>query len=322
MGLGIFSWKSADDVRSGATSKFVPADASAQLAEDPAIRALQLGRYGLLAANADRAAESPSYQKVLDAALKAIDERFAIVPEGYVSVAMNLNEDGGAELDCETQPFLLALHCVTNAEYQKFVDDGGYQQAELWPEEVWPHLIDFKDQSGKPGPRYWRDGRHDKRLAKHPVVGISYFEAVAFTSWAGYRLPTEAEWQMAASWQLRSAANVTRRYPWGDALDLDNCNIWSSGHAGTLPVDACPGGAAPNGVVQLIGNVWEWTSSDFACTDSSGRQVVGDMLMKVIRGGAFDTYFPWQATSTFRTGVPCLGRTNNTGFRCAMDVLD
>jgi iron(II)-dependent oxidoreductase len=90
-----------------------------------------------------------------------------------------------------------------------------------------------------------------------------------------------------------------------------------------LPVNACPGGAAPNGVEQLIGNVWEWTSSDFVTTDDEGRPVIGgEMALKSIRGGAFDTYFPWQATSQFRTGLAGLSRTHNVGFRCALDLLN
>ena len=79
-------------------------------------------------------------------------------------------------------------------------------------------------------------------------------------------------------------------------------------------------GAAPNGVVQLIGNVWEWTSSDFIISDGQGNLVVGDAAMKSIRGGAYDTYFPRQTTSLFRTGLTALIRSHNVGLRCAMDL--
>jgi iron(II)-dependent oxidoreductase len=151
------------------------------------------------------------------------------------------------------------------------------------------------------------------------VVGVCYYEAAAYARWAGYRLPTEAEWQMAASWRLRSLAHLPRRFPWGDALDTRRCNVWATGIGDTAPVDAYPDGAAPNGVQQLIGNVWEWTSSDYEVTDDYGSPVVGDMPMKSVRGGAFDTYFPAQAASTFRTGLAALVRANNVGFRCAVD---
>jgi iron(II)-dependent oxidoreductase len=181
-------------------------------------------------------------------------------------------------------------------------------------------LIDFKDATGQPGPRFWRDSRHDRRLADHPVVGICWYEAAAYARWAGCRLPTEAEWQMAASWRIRSSAHVLRRYPWGDALDTSRCNIWASGIHRTVPVNAYPHGAAPNGVCQLIGNVWEWTACDLELKDEEGNAIVGDMVFKSIRGGAYDTYFAAQATSCFRTGLASLARPHNVGVRLAMDV--
>ena len=125
---------------------------------------------------------------------------------------------------------------------------------------------------------------------------------------------------MAASWRIRSSANVLRRYPWGDALDHQRCNIWASSVGQTVPVDQFASGAAPNGVLQLIGNVWEWTASDFEVTDETGQPIIGEMIMKSIRGGAFDTYFAAQATSCFRTGLASLIRAHNVGFRCAMDL--
>lgn len=300
---------------------FEPA-APSRFAGDSATQALQMGRLGRLALNPADFKDSTRYAATRAQALAAVDERFALVPEGFAAILLAINgEEGTAEEDIQTEPFLLARCAVTNADFQKFVDAGGYENLEVWPETAWPHLVAFKDRTGQPGARNWREGRHNKRLADHPVVGICVMEAEAYARWAGYRLPTEAEWQMAASWNLRSEASSQRRYPWGDALDLSCCNIWHSGHARTVPVQACHEGAAPNGVLQLIGNVWEWTASDFSGTDNEGRKVIGDMLMRTIRGGAYDTYFPWQATSAFRSGAPVLTRTHNIGFRCAMDVI-
>ena len=190
----------------------------------------------------------------------------------------------------------------------------------MWTEDIWPHLIEFKDQTGSHGPRFWRDGRHDRRITDHPVVGISYYEAEAYARWAGYRLPTSAEWQMAANWRIRSSAHVLRRYPWGDAFDTRKCNLWASNVGHTVPVQAYEEGAAPNGVLQLIGNAWEWTDGDYEVQDDAHRVVVGDMVLKEIRGGAFDTYFPAQATSSFRTGLASLRRMHNVGFRCVVDL--
>ncbi len=326
MGLTLFSRKRvrrAVPVRTGIASAadYAPAEKTA-LPDDPLERAMRQGRYGALVAGTVTGGDPANAAAVRDRALCAIDEAFGLVPEGFASLPVSVNgEPGCEEADYEVESYLLARHAVSQAGYQMFVDDGGYENLSWWPEATWAHLIHFRDQTDAPGPRYWRNGRHDRRLAKHPVVGICYFEALAYAAWAGFRLPKEQEWQMAASWRLRSAANVERRYPWGESLDPENCNIWLAGHAQTLPVDACPGGAAPNGVLQLIGNVWEWVDGDLVLMAEEGRHVVGEMMMKCIRGGAFDTYFPWQATSTFRSGASSLARSHNIGFRCAVDLL-
>lgn len=299
---------------------YVPAE-KIKLPHDPLARALQCRRLGRILAGRKEWGDHPDFKKTYDQALEMLDACFALVPEGFVSIALSIfDEPGAPEEDYDTEPFLLARFAVTNADYQYFVDDGGYGNLDLWPEDIWPHLIDFKDRTGEAGPRFWEQGRHTRELADHPVVGVCHYEAEAYARWAGYRLPTEMEWQMAATWRIRSSAHVNRRYPWGDALDLNYCNIWATGHGATLPACACAGGAAPNGVLQLIGNVWEWTSSDFQAVDRDRRPVVGDTLLKVIRGGAYDTYFPWQAVSNFRSGLGCVARAHNVGFRCAMEV--
>lgn len=301
------------------TESFEPA-LELSLPEDQLQRQLQLERYAFIAINRNLWARHPDVEKVYRQAVLAIDENFAMVPEGFVSLAQTIvNEPGALEQDIETEPFLIARCCVTNAQFQKFVEAGGYQDLELWPKDIWPQLIDFKDLTDRPGPRFWRDGRHNRSLADHPVVGICFYEAAAYAKWAGYRLPNEAEWQMAASWRLRTSSQILRRYPWGDALDTRRCNIWGSGIGKTVPVAEYASGAAPNGATQLIGNVWEWTDSDFDPTHN-GRPVVGDMLLKNVRGGAFDTYFAAQATATFRTGLAVLSRTHNVGFRCALNL--
>lgn len=299
---------------------FEPADRPV-VEKDPLRQWMQLERFGRILAEPDAFQGHLEYAVFARRAAAAIDEAFALVPEGWASLAVRIPEEPGApELDFEVEPFLLARHTVTNAQYQKFVDAGGYDDLDLWPRDLWPHLIDFRDLTGTPGPRYWRHGRHNKLISDHPVVGVCFFEAAAYCKWAGFRLPTDAEWQMAASWRIRSAANTLRRYPWGDALNINACNIWASGIGRTVPVHAYEAGAAPNDVLQLIGNVWEWTEMDFSPADAAGNPIVGDMLMKGIRGGAFDTYFACQATSLFRTGLSSLSRTHNVGFRCAMDL--
>jgi iron(II)-dependent oxidoreductase len=288
---------------------------------DPLRACLQLRRFGRIAAFPQHWGDAPGFSEALEEALSAIDDLFALVPEGFVSLAQGVNDaPGGPEIDLETRPYLLARVPVTNQEYQGFVDSGGYEDLEYWPEDIWPHLISFKDLTDHPAPRYWRGANMQEGTARQPVVGISYYEASAYAQWAGFRLPTEGEWQMAASWRIRSAAHGMRSYPWGQAFDQKRCNLWSSALHRIVDVDEFAAGVAPNGVLQLIGNVWEWTSSDLDLLDELGNPILGDMLMKGVRGGAFDTYFTAQATSHFRSGLPCLSRTHNTGFRLAMDV--
>lgn len=293
----------------------------ARLSTDPFERAFQLRRLGVILAEPARWQSHPRFQEIVEESQSLLDDQFGLTPDGFATIPLNVNDEPGcSEEDHEIAAYLLQRMAVSNSDFYQFVADGGYENTDHWPQEIWPHLIEFKDLTGRFGPRFWRDGRYDRDKSEHPVVGICYYEAMAYAHWCGYRLPTEAEWQMAATWRIRSSAHISRRYPWGDVFDLAHCNIWATRVGSTAPVGSFACGAAPNGVLQLIGNVWEWTATDFTAIHDDGRPVVGEMLMKAIRGGAFDTYFPWQATSTFRSGMACLARGNNVGFRCAMSL--
>jgi iron(II)-dependent oxidoreductase len=260
-------------------------------------RLLQQGRLCIILRDQQKWHSHPRGRDIIEQAKQTLESRMALVPAGSVSICNTLTSQPGApEEDMEVEPFLLDVHCTTNARFQKFVDAGGYDALEYWPEEIWPHLIELKDQTGQPGPRFWRNGRHDLRISDHPVVGVSWYEAQAYSLWIGQRLPTEAEWQMAASWHINSSTDLMRRFPWGDSMDNQRCNIWSSSNRGTVPVQNYENGAAPNQVRQLIGNVWEWTDTEY--------------------------YFETQSTNYFRTGQIALARTQNSGFRCAMNLND
>ncbi len=288
---------------------------------DPLRRLYKQGRHALILREQPKWCAHPGGAEIVDEAMNAMEQRMALVPAGAVTISQTLTaEPGAAEEDIEVQPFLLDVYNVTNARFQKFVDASGYDDLDYWPEEIWPHLIELKDQTGNPGPRFWQHGRHDAAFSDHPVTGISWYEAQAYALWIGQRLATEAEWQMAASWHIKSSADLVRRFPWGDAMDNTRCNIWSSHKGKTVPVTEYHKGGAPNHVLQLVGNVWEWTDTEFAVDDDKGRPVIGEMPMHVVRGGAFDTFFEVQATSHFRTGQLALARSYNTGFRCAMDL--
>jgi iron(II)-dependent oxidoreductase len=157
---------------------------------------------------------------------------------------------------------------VTNGEWRAFIDDGGYLRADLWSARGWEH----RQQAGLVAPQFWHDsdrpdGRPGRTRFGHvetvpddePVQHVSYFEAEAYARWAGARLPTEIEWEKACAWD--PATGTRRRYPWGDDRPSAQYANLGGDALGPAPVGAYPAGASAYGVEQLLGDVWEWTSS-------------------------------------------------------------
>jgi iron(II)-dependent oxidoreductase len=260
----------------------------------------------------------------------ALDEAMTIVPQGSVLLRARCYEDldeadvARGERLVEVEGFFLDRFLVTSAEYLRFVEDGGYEQMSLWDDSIWPAVLGFTDASGQPGPRFWRDGKYLEGKAEHPVVGVSWFEAAAYARWLGKRLPTDPEWVKAGSWPVAAegAKPIQRRFPWGDALDRGLVHLWGSGEFGTVPVTATPNSASVGGVHQLVGNVWEWTSTSFGAWEPTNRRIETPQPLKSIRGGAFDTYFEAQAHCQFQSGESPLSRKHNIGFRCALGFCD
>jgi len=179
------------------------------------------------------------------------------------------NEQQAHEI--EIAPFVISKTTVTNGEFQNFVEDGGYRRSELWTAAGWQWRMGVSAEY----PVYWRregSGRWlrrnfdewvalDERL---PVIHVNWYEADACSRWAGRRLPTEAEWETAASGEPAANGHTRkRRYPWGDdSPSSERANLnWRA--LGCVPVDALPASDSAFGCRQMIGNVWEWTASDF-----------------------------------------------------------
>lgn len=258
----------------------------------------------------------------------ALEEQMALVPEGQVTLwrspSERIDHDDAAEEQRFVQPLFLDRYPVTNAQYLRFVKAGGYQKMPLWDPQIWPAVLDFIDASGCPGPRFWKNGKFAKGAAEHPVVGVSWYEAAAYARWAGKRLPSEAEWVKAGSWPvpLSEEQQWQRKFPWGDTMDRQRCNLWGSGPGHLVAVTEYAAGVSVGGVYQLIGNVWEWTSGTFGVVTADGDELSLPVPMKSIRGGAFDTYFENQATCQFESGENPLARKHNIGFRCALGLCD
>ncbi len=273
-------------------------------------------------------------QSQLMRAIRQLDEAMALVPGGRVLVGQLAEISSSACGQSEIDPKLLRRNlvsvasiyldrfCVTNAEYQKFVNAGGYEQLEFWHEEALPALLDFIDQTGTPGPRFWADGQYPADDPHLPVVGVSWFEAWAYARWVGKQLPSDGEWTKAAAWPVESAPGriAQRRYPWGESFDVRRAHLYGSGHNAPVPVDEFPGGTSVGGIHQLIGNVWEWTSTPLA--DAADPTLHVSESVMSIRGGAFDTYFENQATCHFQSGEQTLSRRRNIGFRLAIPLSD
>ncbi len=257
-----------------------------------------------------------------------LDKSMALVPEGGVLMAPGVthpNEDGSIDCVEIVEPLYLDRYQVTNRQFYRFVLAGGYEQFALWEEDVLPALLEFVDETDQLAPRFWHDGQYPIELADHPVVGISWYEAEAYARWLGKRLPTDPEWLKAASWPVPSSNDfpVQRKYPWGDTLDRGRANVCdSSKHAGTSSITDFTDGVTVGGVHQMIGNVWEWTASDFGKWDADRQWLESNDPPKSLRGGAFDTYLESQASNHFQSGDRRLSRKHNIGIRCALSLSD
>ena len=193
----------------------------------------------------------------------------------------------------ELAPFRIARAPVTNAEFLEFVREGGYRRREWWSPEG-------RERKGRAdAPRYWmqKDAEWFERRFSDwvplqpelPVMHVDWHEANAYCCYAGRRLPSEAEWEVAAS---LGGEGERRRYPWGDAADATRANL---GGTGRVAVDQLASGDSAGGCRQMLGNVWEWTSSPFQPYPGFVADPYREYsepwfgTHKVLRGGSFST---------------------------------
>jgi iron(II)-dependent oxidoreductase len=238
------------------------------------------------------------------------------------------NERPAHEVD--VPPFWIDTTPVTNAAYRAFVESGGYDERRWWTAQGW----DWRCRSGKRAPAYWvpggatwfrrRFGQLEPLPDEQPVQHVCCYEAEAYARWAGRRLPSEAEWEKAASWDPASGRKY--RYPWGNDPPTERHANLSQRHLQPAPAGAYPAGAAPCGAQQMLGDVWEWTSTTF--TGHPGFCVFpyreysevffgGDY--RVLRGGSWATDAV-ACRTTFRNWDHPIRRQIFAGFRTARDA--
>jgi iron(II)-dependent oxidoreductase len=250
-------------------------------------------------------------------AWRALQEQMALVPAGLLPGVSGSSQAGPVVVN----GFFLDRACVTHQQFLRFVQAGGYDQLEIWPSEIWPSVARLTDETGKPGPQSWRNGTFPAGKGDHPVVGICWYEALAYARWVGKRLPTAVEWQKACGWPEQMSGGSCNRYPWGNVFDPKRANLWASGIGATVPVREFPSGNTPNGIHQMTGNVWEWLDDPLETIPCEpGETFQPWKPMRRIVGGAFNTYFSSEATCHFVTGQGELDRRDNIGFRCAMSL--
>jgi len=228
------------------------------------------------------------------------------------------------------QDFSIDRAPVSNGDYFEFVNAGGYQDFRWWHSAGWEKV----NQDHWRAPLYWeekdgewmiRDFAGLHRVAdklNQPLAHISFLEASAYAKWAGKRLPTEAEWEKAASFS--PANNSKQKFPWGDAVpDQSQGNLFENGLWSVAPIGAFPDGRSAYGCQQMIGDVWEWTTSDYVpypgfkseFDEYNDKWFVGQ---KVLRGGSFATPRSHIRT-TYRNFFYPHERWMIGGFRCAKD---
>jgi len=235
----------------------------------------------------------------------------AYVPEGEFILGSSAAGDAQADNDEKPQhtvvldTFWIDRYEVTNARYKKFVDATN-------------HRVPFID-AGWAAPYNWTNNTYPEGLANYPVMLVDWNDALAYCLWAGARLPTEAEWEKAAR------GTDGRIYPWGN--DAATCeyaviydSIWGCGENRPWPVGSKPAGISPYGVLDMAGNVWEWTASLYQsypyCSDD-GRESLDANGRRVARGGCWDDPdVAKRVRSAYRLGIPPDSRNISLGFRC------
>ncbi len=268
-------------------------------------------------------------------AATAVEGAMVRFPGGHVQIG---TDDRGESYDNERPahvvnlaPFDIDITPVTNGAYRQFVENGGYDTRQYWSDAGWA----WRTASGARAPKHWvqdNNGTWTQRSMDRvepldpllPVCHVCFYEAEACARSVGKRLPTEQEWEAAATWN--PARGTKQRYPWGDAPATSALANVDQLSFGTAQVYAYPRNVSPIGCYGMIGDVWEWTSSDFSGYPGyrtfpypEYSEVFFGTEYTVLRGGSWATAAD-VARATFRNWDYPIRRQIFSGFRCARDA--
>lgn len=222
-------------------------------------------------------------------------DRMVTIPAGeFLMGADDKEDDERPSHTVSVEAFEIDIYEVTNAEFAFFVEQTGY--------------VTEAEKAGEP--ETWRTYATEGREA-HPVVKVTWADAEAYCRWVGKRLPTEAEWEKAAR------GTDGRIYPWGNDWDPAKANSRESGYRGTLVVGSLPDGASPYGVMDMAGNVWEWTADWYQAYPGSDMTspYFGEQYRVTRGGGWFSDAFHLRTAN--RSATAPEARNDDLGFRCA-----
>jgi iron(II)-dependent oxidoreductase len=231
----------------------------------------------------------------------------------------------------ELPAFRIGRTPITNASFLSFVEGGGYERRPWWSDEAWAWKEEYDithPEGWARGPtgewRRWTLDGWAPLNPDEPVVHVSWFEADAFARAKGARLPTEAEWEKAATWDQE--LGEARRYPWGDETPEERHANLDQTLLRPAPAGAYPDGAAPCGALGMLGDVWEWTATPFRGYDGfvahpyrEYSEVFFGDTYRVLRGGSWATRSR-VATPTFRNWDLPQRRQIFSGMRLAWDA--
>jgi len=237
------------------------------------------------------------------------------IPAGEFTMGSTGNEaDERPVIEVELDAFLMDKTEVTNAMYARCVSDDKC---------IPPRSNTSISQNDSNGSYYYGNPAFDN----YPVVFVSWNDAKNYCKWADRRLPTEAEWEKAASWV--PTQGIKRLYPWGNRIDCSYANYYGNGNdlcvGDTTEVGSYPKGASFYGILDMAGNVWEWVADRYdpeyygkSDDDNPTGPRSGDYI--VIRGGSFLTGRSTGIRSSDRDYLPPDNTSHNVGFRCAVDA--